>query len=282
MIQLPVIPDDNGRAGRYAMCVEYNGSGYHGWQTQQPGVKSVQETLEKALSKVANEPITVMCSGRTDTGVHASSQIVHFDSTAVRSSKAWTFGCNTNLPDSIAVRWAIPVDGEFHARYSATSRRYRYVIYNQRVRPALMSDQMTWFDRPLDEEKMHQAVQHLLGENDFSSFRAAGCQSNTPWRNIEKAKVFRMGCLVILEIQANAFLHHMIRNIVGALLPVGAGDKPVQWIADLLALRDRTQAGVTAPPNGLYFVEAQYPEHFGLPKLELGPHFLTLLGSENI
>ncbi|WP_051206249.1 tRNA pseudouridine(38-40) synthase TruA [Oceanospirillum maris] len=282
MSRLPVIPNDNGRAGRYAMCVEYNGADYHGWQTQESGVRSVQETLEKALSKVANEPIRVLCSGRTDTGVHASSQIVHFDSSAARSSKSWVYGCNTYLPDDVVVRWAVPVDSEFHARYSATSRRYRYVMYNHRVRPALMSDQMTWINRPLNAEKMHCAVQHLLGENDFTSFRAAGCQSNTPWRNIMSANVFRRGAFVVLEIQANAFLHHMIRNIVGALLPVGMEDKPVEWLAELLALKNRCKAGVTAPPNGLYFVEAEYPEHFNLPSLELGPHFLTLLGSENI
>lgn len=276
MSEFPVFSDNNGRPGRYAMCVEYNGSAYHGWQTQQPGVKSVQETLEKALSKVANESVTVLCSGRTDSGVHASSQIVHFDSTASRSSKAWVYGCNTNLPDDIAVRWAIPVHDEFHARYSAEARRYRYVIYNNRVRPALMHGQMTWFDQPLNEALMDNAVQSLLGENDFSSFRAAGCQSNTPWRNIQQASVIRRGSLVILEIRANAFLHHMIRNIVGALLPVGTGEKPVEWIAELLALRDRTKAGVTARPDGLYFVEAIYPEHFGLPVQPLGPHFLSM------
>lgn len=275
MSEFPVFSDDNGRPGRYAMCVEYNGAAYHGWQTQQPGVSSVQETLENALSRVANQVVTVMCSGRTDAGVHASSQIVHFDVDVSRSSKAWVYGCNTNLPDDIAVRWAVPVSDDFHARYSAEARRYRYVIYNHRVRPALMHDQMTWFDHPLDENQMHQAVQSLLGENDFSSFRAAGCQSNTPWRNIQEARVSRQGHLVILEIRANAFLHHMIRNIVGALLPVGTGEKPVEWIADLLALKDRTKAGVTARPNGLYFVEAIYPEHFGLPAQPSGPHFLV-------
>jgi tRNA pseudouridine38-40 synthase len=277
MSAFPIISDDNGRPGRYALCIEYNGSSYHGWQAQQAGVNSVQETLEAALSKVANEPIRVMCSGRTDSGVHASSQIVHFDSSVARSSKAWVYGTNTNLPSDIVVRWAVPVDNEFHARYSAVARRYRYVIYNHRVRPALMSDQLTWHDHPLDADNMHQAVQHLLGENDFSSFRAAGCQSNTPWRNIEEAKVFRTGNLVILEIRANAFLHHMIRNIVGALLPIGMGEKPVMWMSELLALRDRTKAGVTAKPNGLYFVEAIYPESFDLPAQPLGPHFLSML-----
>lgn len=277
MSAFPIISDDNGRPGRYALCIEYNGSAYHGWQAQQAGVNSVQETLEAALSKVANEPIRVMCSGRTDSGVHASSQIVHFDSSVTRSSKAWVYGTNTNLPNDIVVRWAVPVDNEFHARYSAIARRYRYVIYNHRVRPALMSDQLTWHDHPLDADNMHQAVQHLLGENDFSSFRAAGCQSNTPWRNIEEAKVFRTGNLVILEIRANAFLHHMIRNIVGALLPIGMGEQPVAWMSELLALRDRTKAGVTAKPNGLYFVEAIYPENFNLPPQPLGPHFLSMI-----
>ena len=277
MSEFPIFPDDNGRPGRYALSIEYNGAGYHGWQAQQPGVRSVQETLEAALSKVANESIRVMCSGRTDTGVHGSNQVVHFDTTVKRSSKAWVYGTNTNLPDDIAVRWAVPVSDDFHARYSAIARRYRYVIYNQRIRPALMHDQLTWYDQLLDADKMHQAVQLLLGENDFSSFRAAGCQSNTPWRNIEEAKVFRHGSLVIMEIRANAFVHHMIRNIVGALLPIGSGEKPVEWMGELLALRDRTQGGVTAKPNGLYFVEAIYPDEFELPKLPLGPHFLSML-----
>lgn len=271
------IPDDNGRPGRYAMSIEYNGSAYHGWQAQQPGVSSVQETLEAAISKVANEPIRVVCSGRTDTGVHGCSQVIHFDSTAKRSSKAWVYGVNANLPDSIVVRWAQPVSDDFHARYSATARRYRYVIYNNRIRPALMHDQLTWHDQYLDADKMHEAVQSLLGENDFSSFRAAGCQSNTPWRNIQEAKVFRQGALVILEIKANAFLHHMIRNIVGVLLPIGEGVKPVEWTKELLQVRDRTKAGVTAPPNGLYFVEAIYPEQFALPVEPLGPSFLNLI-----
>ncbi|OPX56628.1 tRNA pseudouridine38-40 synthase [Oceanospirillum multiglobuliferum] len=272
-----VISDDNGRPGRYAMSIEYNGSAYHGWQAQQPGVSSVQETLEAAISKVANEPIRVLCSGRTDTGVHGCSQIVHFDSVAIRSSKAWVYGCNANLPNDIVVRWAQPVSDDFHARYSATARRYRYVIYNNRIRPALMHDQLTWHDQYLDADKMHEAVQSLLGENDFSSFRAAGCQSNTPWREIQEAKVFRQGQLVVLEIKANAFLHHMIRNIVGVLLPIGEGVKPVEWTKELLQVRDRTKAGVTAPPNGLYFVEAIYPEQFALPVEPLGPSFLNLI-----
>ena len=225
--------DDQPQQGRFALSIEYLGSAYHGWQTQQAGIASVQNHLEAALSKIARVPIQVTCSGRTDTGVHASSQIVHFDSPVARSEKAWVFGTNTALPADIRVRWAKQVPADFHARYSAIARRYRYVIYNHRVKPALLHDQMTWWPKPLNVDHMHQAAQALVGEHDFSSFRAAGCQSKTPWRKLHFIRVWQAGDLIVIDVQANAFLHHMIRNLAGVLLKIGADEAPVTWTQTL-------------------------------------------------
>ncbi len=258
---------------RIALGVEYQGQNYYGWQRQQ-GVASVQECVEKALSFVANEPIEIFCAGRTDSGVHATGQVVHFDTNVHRPEKAWLLGGNANLPDDIAIRWAKMVPDEFHARFSATSRRYRYLILNQKQRSAILPAGITQYPHPLNEQKMHLAAQALLGEQDFTSFRAAQCQSHTPWRNVEKVSVSRQGQFVIVDIQANAFLHHMVRNIVGSLLEVGAGNQPVSWIADLLKAKNRQQAAPTAKPNGLYLVKAHYPAEFDLPQTPLGPLFL--------
>lgn len=260
---------------RVALGIEYDGAAFFGWQRQRE-VNSVQEELEKALSTVANEPIEVQCAGRTDAGVHGTNQVVHFDTANHRPLKAWEFGVNANLPNSIAVRWAKEVDPDFHARFSATSRRYRYIISNQTLRRGILFGGVTHFYRPLNAEKMHEAAQSLLGEQDFSAFRAALCQSKTPFRNVHHANVVRRGDFVILDIQANAFLHHMVRNIVGSLCEIGAGAKPVEWISQLLASKDRTQAAATAKANGLYLVSVDYPETFELPKPELGPLFLDM------
>lgn len=258
---------------KIALGIQYDGSHYFGWQRQQ-SVDSVQARLESALSVVANEPISVFCAGRTDAGVHATGQVIHFETQAQRSDSAWTMGVNSHLPANIAVRWALPVEASFHARFSATARRYRYVIYNHRYRPAILAKGISHYHLPLNENLMHQAAQYLLGENDFSSFRAAQCQSLTPWRNIHHIEVSRQGEYVIVDIKANAFVHHMVRNIVGSLLEVGAGNQSPQWIDDLLKAKDRTQAAATAKPEGLYLVQVDYPLEYQIPKCDLGPLFL--------
>ncbi|WP_392558375.1 tRNA pseudouridine(38-40) synthase TruA [Orbus mooreae] len=259
---------------KIALGVEYDGSQYCGWQRQQH-VISIQQKLEEALTQVANEPISIFCAGRTDTGVHATGQVVHFDTNAIRALNAWTMGVNANLPPSISVSWAHLVDDSFHARFSAQARRYRYIIYNHRHRSAILSQGITHYYQPLDTERMHEAAQFLLGENDFSSFRAAQCQSLSPWRNIHHLTVTRQDRYVVVDIQANAFVHHMVRNIVGSLCEVGNGNKPILWLRDLLQAKDRTLAAATAKPEGLYLVNVIYPEQFELPKKPLGPLFLV-------
>lgn len=234
----------------------------------------MQDRLEHALSAVANAPVRVHCAGRTDTGVHGFGQVIHFDAPVQRSCKAWVLGGNANLPFDVRVHWAVPVTGEFHARFSAVARRYRYVIVNTPVRSALLHRQLTWQRRPLDERAMHEGAQCLLGERDFSAFRAAACQSNSPMRNMQSIEVARRGDLIIVDIKANAFLHHMVRNIVGSLIAVGSGRKEVGWMAQLLAGRDRTVAADTAPPHGLYLVDVEYPVDFGLPVTPYGPLLL--------
>ncbi|MBK0016403.1 MULTISPECIES: tRNA pseudouridine(38-40) synthase TruA [Kosakonia] len=263
-------------APRYkiALGIEYDGSHYYGWQRQQE-VRSVQEKLEKALSQVANEPISVFCAGRTDAGVHATGQVVHFETTALRKDAAWTLGVNANLPKDIAVRWVKDVPDDFHARFSATARRYRYVIYNHRLRPAVLGHGVTHYHQPLDAERMHRAAQCLIGENDFTSFRAVQCQSRTPWRNLMHINVSRYGAYIVVDIKANAFVHHMVRNIVGSLMEVGAHNQPESWIAELLAAKDRTLAAATAKAEGLYLVSVDYPSHFALPAAPMGPLFLA-------
>ena len=258
---------------RIALGIEYDGAQHYGWQRQRE-VPSVQEHLEKALSTVANTPIEVQCAGRTDAGVHATGQVVHFDCDAVRPLKAWTMGVNANLPSSVAVKWCVHVSDDFNARFSATGRRYRYVIYNHKMRPAILEKGITHIHRPLNEQLMHEAAQALLGEQDFSAFRAALCQSKTPFRNVTNVTVSRHGAFVVVDISANAFLHHMVRNIVGSLVEIGSGHQPVDWIATLLAGRDRTLSAATAKPNGLYLVKVDYPDAFGLPEQPLGPLFL--------
>lgn len=234
----------------------------------------MQEQLELGLGEVAGAPVRVHCAGRTDTGVHGFGQIMHFDAPVQRSSKSWVLGGNANLPVYIRIHWAVPVVAQFHARFSALARRYRYVIANTRVRPALLNGQVTWQRRPLDERVMHEAAQHLLGERDFSAFRAASCQSKTPMRNMHSIDVCRRGDLIIVDVKANAFLHHMVRNIVGSLMAVGYGRKEADWIDELMAGRDRALAAETAPAHGLYLVEVDYPEHYGLPQTPYGPLLL--------
>ena len=258
---------------RIALVVEYDGSQYHGWQAQ-TGLHTVQQALEQALSKVADCTISVVCAGRTDTGVHATNQVVHFDCEKERTIRAWIHGANSFLPKTICVKWGKEVSEDFHARYSATARRYRYVIYNGAIRPALLRSNVTWQYRQLDHRLMHQAAQSLLGENDFTSFRSVECQSKTPMRNIHQLQVTRTGDLVIIDISANAFLHHMVRNIAGVLIAIGSGKHPVSWIDEVLAAKDRRLGAETAPSYGLYLVHVTYPKQFHILQNGLGPLFL--------
>jgi len=249
---------------RIALGVEYDGTSYNGWQRQKSGI-GVQERLEEALSLVANEAIEVTCAGRTDTGVHASGQVVHFDTSADRSERSWVLGGNSNLPPDISLTWAQPVGDDFHARYTALSRSYRYLILNRLQRSALHRHRAWWVHQPLDAARMHTAAQALLGEHDFSAFRAAGCQSSTAIREISSISVGRSGHWVTLEVTANAFLQHMVRNITGTLAAVGQGEAPVSWVRDVLESRDRTAGGVAAPPQGLTLVAVEYPAALGIP-----------------
>ncbi len=252
---------------RVAVGVQYDGARFRGWQAQQPGVRTVQTTLEQALTKVAAHPIRLSCAGRTDAGVHGVGQVVHFDTTAVRSARAWVLGGNAHLPDDLSLNWACEVPDDFHARFSALARRYRYLILNQPQRSALWQGRATWHYRPLDAERMHQAGQALLGEHDFSSFRAAECQARHPIRELRELTVQRRGNGLVLEVEANAFLHHMVRNIAGVLMTIGSGEQPIAWAQQVLERRDRTQASVTAPAAGLYLLAVRYPEQFRLPAM---------------
>jgi tRNA pseudouridine38-40 synthase len=249
---------------RYALGIEYDGSGFLGWQSQKQG-PTVQDSLEAALGRVADHDVSVVCAGRTDTGVHARGQVVHFDSEADRDPRSWLLGANSNLPDAVSALWIRPVSEDFHARFSAFERSYRYEICNRWIRPALGRDQVTWVRKPLDAGRMHRAVQALLGEHDFSAFRSAGCKARHAVREIRMAEVSRSHDRVYFDIAANGFLYHMVRNIIGSLLDVGAGERDETWMGELLAGGDRTRAGVTAPASGLCFMSVRYPDHFGLP-----------------
>ena len=257
---------------KYAVCVEYDGTPYCGWQ-KLSHAPSVQQEVEKALSKVANHAVDIVCAGRTDSGVHGVGQIIHFESDAVRDEKAWLLGSNTNLPFSVGLRWIKAIDDDFHARFSALDRRYRYVILNRNIRPSLLHNRVAWHRHPLDVEKMQQAAKHLIGEYDFSSFRASGCQAHHARREIKSLSIQRDGDYIYIDICANAFLYHMVRNIVGSLFDVGNGIKPPEWFAELLSMEDRTQAGITAPACGLYFVSVSYPERFQIPENTCPPAF---------
>ncbi|MCP5352075.1 MAG: tRNA pseudouridine(38-40) synthase TruA [Chromatiales bacterium] len=249
---------------RIALGVEYDGSGYHGWQRQE-GALSVQQVVEEALSRVAAHPVRVSVAGRTDTGVHAVGQVIHFDSDAVRDERAWVFGGNVNMPRDVSFLWARRVEDDFHARFLACARRYRYIIANRWTRPAIHRTRASWFHRPLDVERMRAGAVHLLGQHDFTSFRAVACQAKSPIKTIHEIEVTRVGEYVAIDVRANAFLHHMVRNIAGVLMTVGCGDREPEWVAEVLGYRDRALGGVTAPPDGLYFVHVEYPERFELP-----------------
>lgn len=259
---------------RVALLIEYKGTAFQGFQRQASARSTVQGALEVALCKVAAAPITVVCAGRTDAGVHATRQVVHFDTSVERPLKAWVEGVNTQLPDTIRVHYAQHVEPEFHARFSAEARTYRYVTYSGRVRPALLGDCITWVRFALDVDKMTEAAQTLLGEHDFTSFRATQCQAHSPVRTIHHITLKQRGPFMVTEIRGNAFLHHMVRNIMGSLFLVGQGVHPSSWIADVLAAKDRRAAAATAPPFGLYFVGVDYPPHLNFSHTPYGPHFL--------
>ncbi len=253
---------------RLALGIEYDGSAFAGWQHQRHA-RSVQGELQQALSRVADHPVDLVAAGRTDAGVHAFAMVAHFDTTASRPLHAWVLGANANVTDEITVLWAHPVPDTFHARHDARARRYLYRILDQRVRPALQRHRVCWVRSELDAARMHLAAQALVGHHDFSSFRAAECQSPTPIRDLTEVTVERNGRYVEVSLRANAFLHHMVRNIAGSLILVGRGERPPEWVGDVLRLRDRTQAGPTAPAQGLYFAGAEYPAGFGVPSYTL-------------
>lgn len=251
---------------RIAAIVEYDGSEFCGWQWQDDA-PSVQQVVEQALSKVADEPVRVTVAGRTDAGVHALAQVIHFDTVASRGAHAWVRGANSNLPDSVAVLWAGQASAEFSARFSATGREYRYVILNRPERPSLLARRVTHEYRPLDVGRMRAAAALLVGTHDFSSYRAMQCQAKSPVRELRALDVQRHGERIVIRAQANAFLHHMVRNLAGVLIDIGAGEREPSWAREVLEAKDRTVGGITAPPDGLYLTAVEYPEHFGIPKV---------------
>jgi tRNA pseudouridine38-40 synthase len=257
---------------RIALGIEYEGTRYHGWQSQL-AVNSVQETLESALSKVADISIKTQCAGRTDAGVHATGQVVHFECLTSRPLKAWTLGTNSYLPDDICVRWAKVVDDTFHARFSALSRRYQYYIFNSPIRPCMMHHTLTWHYKLLDEILMNRAGQFLIGEHDFSSFRSVDCQSLSPFRHVFKLDVHRKNNLVVIDIIANSFLHNMVRNIVGLLMVIGENKQPPEWAREVLQTKSKSVIPKTASPRGLFLVEVIYPDSFELPNQIQHPFF---------
>ena len=249
---------------KFAIGVSYCGAGMEGWQSQ-PSGNTVQDHLARALSKIGGEPIAVTGAGRTDAGVHASAQVAHFETSMERSDSAWVRGANSLLPDGIAVQWATSVAADFHARYSALSRTYRYVLYNHPIRPALLAGRTGWFHLPLDLERMRKAVDCLVGEHDFSTFRSAECQAKTPVRIMQSARIRASGAYFLFDFTANAFLHHMVRNIVGCLVYIGKGNQPPQWISELIAAQDRRIAAPTFSADGLYLLGVRYDARWSLP-----------------
>ncbi len=250
---------------RIALGVEYDGRGFCGWQSQ-ADVPSVQDTLERAIAEIAGETVRLHAAGRTDAGVHALQQVVHFETSVSRPLSAWVRGVNRHLPDSVAVLWSRGVSEDFHARFSATGRYYRYLLLNRPVRPALGSGRTAWFAQPLDVRLMREAAAMLIGEHDFSSFRAAECQARSPVKVLHQLGIDRQGDMLVFDLHASAFLHHMVRNIIGALVYVGAGRQPPTWMAGLLAARDRTRAAPTFAAAGLYFAGVDYAADWGLPE----------------
>ena len=245
---------------KVALGVEYFGKNFHGWQVQKSGLRTVQSVVESALAKVANHPVRVFCSGRTDSGVHAVEQVIHFETDTIRTDRAWLFGGNVNLPSDVNFKWVKFVSDDFHARFSAIARSYKYKIHHHPVRSSLKADYYLWEPRPLNVKDMKAAADMLIGEHDFSCFRGSLCQAKSPIKTVEYIQIDSIEDELILNIKANAFLHHMVRNIVGTLLKIGRGEKSVEWMSQVLISRDRKKAGPTAEPQGLYFMKAYYKE----------------------
>lgn len=252
---------------KIALGIEYDGSGFYGWQIQAEG-RTVQGCVEEALARICDHPVRVYCAGRTDTGVHSAGQVVHFETCARRDPGAWILGVNANLPGDVSIIWARSVEPDFHARYSAITRSYRYLILNRRARSGLMRSRITFEPRPLDEHLMRAAARYLEGKQDFSAFRAAGCQSKSPVRTIHSLEVRRCGSMVSIDVEANAFLQHMVRNIAGVLMEIGRCRAAPEWAGEVLLSRNRALGGVTAPPDGLYFLNVCYPARFALPECD--------------
>lgn len=248
---------------RYAGIVEYDGSDFCGWQ-RQSHVPSVQETVERAISLVANHEVGIACAGRTDTGVHALGQVMHFDTNANRDLRSWLLGINANLPPSVVLRLIKPMPEDFHARFSALSRTYRYIIANEKVRPALLAKRAAWERLPLQADLMQEGANYLVGEHDFTSFRALACQAKSPVREISNFRIHREGALIIMDVTANGFLHHMVRNLAGVLMSIGKNENPPQWAQHVLMKKDRACGGVTAPSQGLYFMSVLYEQKYQL------------------
>jgi tRNA pseudouridine38-40 synthase len=260
---------------RIALGIAYDGAPFAGWQSQ-PARNTVQDRVEAAAGAIAGAPVRLTAAGRTDAGVHATGQVAHFDVDVERPASAWVRGTNSGLPAAVAVQWALAVDDAFHARYSATSRTYAYLLYNHAVRPSVLAGKVGWFHLPLAVEPMRAAARALVGEHDFSAFRSAECQAKHPVRQLHSATVERHGDYLLIEIAANAFLHHMVRNIVGCLVHVGKGTAPPEWVAEVLAGRDRARAAPTFGPEGLYLTRVTYPEQWNLPAF---PPMLPVLGT---
>lgn len=250
---------------RVALGVEYFGASFRGWQSQADG-GTVQDALESALARIAGTPVSTLCAGRTDAGVHATRQVVHFDVPVDRPLSAWVRGVNAHLPEGVTVLWAQPVGEDFHARFSARGRRYRYLLLNRPQRPGLWQGRVGWFHGELDLQQMQEACGRLLGEHDFSAFRAAGCQARSPIKTLREAQVRQVGSLFVFDFEATAFLHHMVRNLVGTLVYIGKGAQTPGWIDELLQMRDRRLAAPTFSPDGLYFRGPIYEPCWGLPE----------------
>ncbi|QNS01920.1 MAG: tRNA pseudouridine(38-40) synthase TruA [Buchnera aphidicola (Pentalonia nigronervosa)] len=259
---------------KFALGIEYDGSAYHGWQRQKT-VPSIQEEIENVLSYIANHKVKVTCAGRTDAGVHSIGQVVHFNTTSNRNESSWTVGVNSYLSHNIAVKWIKEVPKHFNARYSAVTRTYRYIIYNYSFRSSIFYNKSNHIYKKLNTDDMFFESQYLLGEHDFSSFRAIGCQSYSPWRKITQLNVYRRNNWVIIEITANSFLHHMVRNIVGVLIEIGLAKRKKYWMQELLKKKNRLYAGITAPSKGLYLSFVEYPAYFNLPQMSYVPVFLS-------
>lgn len=257
----------------FAALVEYDGSQFRGWQVQTDGIETVQLAVELSIGQVADEPVRVHCAGRTDTGVHATGQVIHFQTHKERDSYAWLRGINSNLPKTISMPWIKEVDNEFHARFSAVSRQYRYIYYLRRISPAILKSYVTWEYRNLDVFRMQKAAQYLIGKNNFNAFRSVACQAKSPIRTIEYIDIEQHREFVYFDIKADGFLHHMVRNIAGVLASIGCDEKSIFWAKEILESEDRAQGGVTAPPNGLYLTKVNYPQEFKLPDTQTLPSF---------